>query len=93
MKNPHTIILSPIITEKSTYATDTNNAYTFKVAPSANRIEIKQSVEEIFDVKVKKVNTLRQPGKRKRLGKTLGMTRGFKKAVVVLYPGHKIDVF
>ncbi len=93
MKNPHTIILSPLITEKSTYATDTNNAYTFKVASSANRIEIKQSIEEIFDVKVKKVNTLRQPGKRKRLGKTLGMTRGFKKAVVVLYPGHKIDVF
>ncbi len=46
-----------------------------------------------IDVKVKKVNTLRQPGKRKRLGATAGMTRGYKKAIVVLYPGHKIDIY
>ena len=93
MKDSHTIVRSPVITEKSTDSTDKNNAYTFKVAPTANRIEIKQAIEDIFDVKVKKVNTLRQPGKRKRLGATVGMTRGYKKAIVVLYPGHKIDIY
>ncbi len=93
MKDSHLIILSPIITEKSTFTTEKNNAYTFKVAPDVNRIEIKQAIEDLFEVKVKKVNTLKQRGKRKRLGATFGMTRGYKKAVVVLYPGHKIDVF
>ncbi|MFQ5653124.1 MAG: 50S ribosomal protein L23 [Planctomycetota bacterium] len=93
MKDPHTIIRSPVITEKSTFSIEEQGAYTFKVAPKANRIEIKRAVEEIFDVKVKKVNTLRQRGKRKRMGTTVGTTRGFKKAVVTLYPGHKIDVY
>ena len=92
-RNPHTIILSPQITEKSTWATEKDNAYTFKVFTDANRIEIKQAVEEIFDVKVKKVNTLRQQGKRKRIGRSVGFTRGYKKAVVTLFPGHKIDIY
>ena len=93
MKNPHTIVLKPLITEKSTVATELGNAYTFKVATDANRIEIKWAVEEIFDVKVKKVNTLCQQGKRKRIGRNVGFTTGFKKAIVTLVPGHKIDVF
>ncbi|MEM7166284.1 MAG: 50S ribosomal protein L23 [Planctomycetota bacterium] len=93
MKDLHTIIKSAVITEKSTDVTDKRNAYTFKVATDSNRIEIKNAIEEIFDVKVKKVNTLRQSGKRKRIGRSLGMTRGYKKAVVTLQPGHKIDVF
>ena len=67
--------------------------YTFRVAPKTNRIEIKQAIEEIFDVKVKKVNTSQVRGKRKRLGTTIGFTRGYKKAVVTLYPGHKIEVY
>ena len=92
-RNPYTIILSPQITEKSTWATEKNNAYTFKVFTDANRIEIKLAVEEIFDVKVKKVNTLKQRGKRKRIGRSIGFTSGFKKAVVTLQPGYKIDVY
>ena len=93
MKDLHTVIKSAVITEKSTDVTDKQNAYTFKVATDANRIEIKSAIEEIFDVKVKKVNTLRQSGKRKRIGRSLGMTKGYKKAIVTLQPGHKIDVF
>lgn len=93
MKDPHTIILKPLITEKSTFATDLNNAYTFRVASDSNRIEIKNAVEDIFDVKVKKVNTLKQRGKRKRIGRSIGFTSGFKKAVVTLQPGYKIDVY
>ena len=93
MKDPHTVILKPVITEKSTAAIDDRVAYTFRVAPKTNRIEIKQAIEEIFDVKVKKVNTSQVRGKRKRLGTTIGFTRGYKKAVVTLYPGHKIEVY
>lgn len=93
MKDPHTIIHSPLITEKSTDATEFHNAYTFKVASDSNRLEIKQAIEELFDVKVKKVNTLMQVGKRKRFGRTIGATKGYKKAIVTLLPGHKIDVF
>lgn len=93
MKDAHTIIQEPVITEKSTESTDDHNAYVFRVASTANKIEIKSAVEEIFDVKVKKVNTLKQQGKRKRIGRSIGWTQGYKKAVVTLFPGHKIDVF
>ena len=93
MKDPHSIVLKPVITEKSTFATDSHNAYTFQVARSSNRIEIKNAIEDIFDVKVKKVNTLKQRGKRKRIGRSIGFTSGFKKAVVTLQRGYKIDVY
>lgn len=92
MKSAHLVIQKPIITEKSTFAME-NDGYVFRVADDANRIDVKRAVEEIFDVKVKKVNTLRCAGKRKRVGKSIGMTRGYKKAIVTLMPGHKIDVF
>ncbi len=93
MKDPHTIILKPVITEKSTWAISDRNAYTFRVDSAANRIEIKRAIEDIFDVRVKKVNTGQSRGKRKRLGSTIGHTRGYKKAIVTLYPGHKIEVY
>lgn len=92
MKDPHLVIRRPMITEKTTHSMD-KQGYVFQVAPDANRIDIKRAVESIFDVKVKKVNTLWQRGKRKRVGRNIGMTRRFKKAVVTLQPGHKIDVF
>ena len=89
----HEVIQRPLITEKSTWAMDGKNAYSFRVASNSNRIEVKSAIEEIFDVKVKKVNTSYVRGKRKRLGQTIGFTRGFKKAVVTLYPGYKIEVY
>jgi len=93
MRDLHTIVLGPVITEKSTDATEGLNVYTFRVAPEANRIQVKAAVEAIFDVKVRKVNTLTQRGRRKRMGRAMGMTSGFKKALVTLQPGHKIDLF
>ena len=93
MKDPHTIVLKPLITEKSTMATEENNAYTFKVASDANRLEVKAAVESIWDVKVKKVNTVNQRGKRRRIGRNIGFSSGFKKAIVTLQPGYKIDVY
>lgn len=92
MKDPHVIIRAPMITEKSTRKTEIDNAYTFRVASSANKIEIRRAVESIFEVEVKSVNTSWQRGKRKRVGRHVGMTKAFKKAVVTLKPGHKIDL-
>ena len=74
MKDPHTIIRKPVITEKSTFQVEENNSYIFKVAPDSNRIEIKAAIEQIFDVKVKKVNTLNQNGKRRRVGRSIGFS-------------------
>ncbi len=92
MKNPHTLISQPLITEKATDAMEDGGVYVFKVAKSSNKIEIKAAIEEIFDVKVRNVNTAMQRGKRKRIGRSVGFTNSFKKAIVTLVPGHKIDV-
>jgi len=92
VKDPHTIIRQPLITEKATKAMDEGGVYVFTVDPTANKIEIKSAIEAIFDVKVKNVNTVNQVGKRKRLGRAIGFTKGYKKAIVTLSPGHKIDV-
>ena len=90
------IIIKPVLTEKS-YAGVQNKIYTFKVAKSANNIEIKNAVEELFDVKVAKVNTLNVKGKQKtqntRQGRTVGKTSDYKKAVVTLTDDSKTIAF
>ncbi|MFZ5835315.1 MAG: 50S ribosomal protein L23 [Pseudomonadota bacterium] len=85
------IILSPVITEKATMASE-HNQVTFRVADDATKPEIKQAVEKLFDVKVKAVNTLRQVGKVKRFRGKLGKRSDYKKAIVSLAEGHSIDV-
>lgn len=85
------IILSPVITEKATMASE-HNQVTFRVADDATKPEIKQAVEKLFDVKVTAVNTLRQVGKVKRFRGKLGKRGDYKKAIVSLAAGHSIDV-
>jgi len=85
------IILSPVITEKATAGAE-HNQVTFRVAQNATKPEIKQAVEMLFDVKVEKVNTLRQLGKTKRFKGFLGKRSDYKKAVVRLAEGQMIDV-
>lgn len=85
------IILSPVITEKATMASE-HNQVTFRVADDATKPEIKQAVEKLFDVKVTAVNTLRQVGKVKRFRGKLGKRSDYKKAIVSLAAGHSIDV-
>ncbi len=82
------IIIRPVITEQSmTQAQD--KKYTFIVAKNANKTEIKKAVQEIFKVKVEKVNTMNYAGKNKRMGKHEGKTSSFKKAVVTLTAASK----
>ncbi len=86
------IIIKPILSEKS-YADIANKKYTFKVAKSANKVEIKKAIEEIFGVKVKSVNTANIDGKLKRQGKTQGFTSDYKKAYVTLTEDSKTIEF
>ena len=86
------IIIRPIITEHS-YDVMENNVYTFEVARTANKIEIAKAVEEIFNVKVVKVNTLNVKPKQKRVRYQYGATRQWKKAMVTLAEGDSIAIF
>ena len=88
MKDPHDIIRRPVLSEKA-YDGFADKRYVFEVAIGANRTEIKKAVEEVFGVKVEKVNTLRTLGKIKRQGKTSGRTREIKKAYVQLKKDSK----
>ena len=88
MTNPHDIIIKPIVTEQS-MAAMAENKYTFVVSKSANKTEIKKAVEAIFGVNVEKVNTLNYDGKVKRMGRSIGKTASFKKAVVKLTADSK----
>ncbi len=88
MKSPYDIIIRPVLTEKS-YDGIADKKYAFEVAVKANKIEIKQAIEAIFDVKVESVNTMRIEGKMKRQGRTEGRRPERKKAYVTLTEGSK----
>jgi large subunit ribosomal protein L23 len=88
----HDIIIRPIITEKSSALVELNK-YTFEVHRSANKIQIRKAVEQIFKVKVLSVNTMNVPSKPKRMGAFLGKTRSWKKAIVALPEGQRIEFF
>ena len=88
MTNPHDILIRPIVTEQS-MADMAENKYTFVVSKKANKTEIKKAVEAIFGVNVEKVNTLNYDGKVKRMGRSVGRTASFKKAVVKLTADSK----
>ncbi len=90
--NAQQIIRQPIISEKS-YALIAENKYTFRVHPNAHKTQIRAAVEEIFKVRVVEVRTMRQKPKPKRRGWTSGTTRSWKKAVVELAPGNRIELF
>ncbi len=89
----HGILKRPTITEKSTAGVDRLNAYVFEVDPFANKLQIKKAVEDLFSVKVVKVNTRRRRGKAKRLGMVIGTTQSVKEAIVTLRKGDKIEIY
>jgi large subunit ribosomal protein L23 len=94
MTEARDVILAPVVSEKA-YALMEAGVYTFKVIPTASKPQIKAAVQEIFGVKVQKVNTLNRQGKRKRNRKTFtyGKRPDTKRAIVTLVPGETIDLF
>jgi large subunit ribosomal protein L23 len=90
VKDPHTIILRPVITEKSTWLKEANREICFEVASHANKIEIKEATEQLFKVKVEKVRIIKKKGKRRRVGRSEGKTKDWKKAYVKLKEGEKM---
>jgi large subunit ribosomal protein L23 len=90
--DPSQILLAPIVSEKS-YAASTRGTYTFRVHPDAHKTQIRQAVEELFEVKVQRVNVIKVAAKPKRRGMFRGTRPGWKKAVVQLRAGETIEIF
>lgn len=92
-KNPRDVIIAPVVSEKSYDLIEQAGTYTFRVDPRSNKTEIKEAVEEIFGVKVTRVNTINRKGKVKRTGYRLGKRANTKRAIVTLATGDEIDIF
>lgn len=88
------VLIKPLLTEKTTMLRDEARQVTFMVDPRASQIEIEKAVEQVFNVKVQKVNIVRRrPRRRYRQGRVVGQQPGWKKAYVMLAPGDKIELF
>ena len=92
-KDPHQILIRPLITEKVTRMREQHNKVCFLVDKNANKIEIKQAAEEVLKVRIKDVNVSNVRGKRKKLGRHEGKRPDVKKAVLSLKPGEKVELF
>lgn len=92
MKSKYDIIIRPLFTEKGDQIKENDNKLLFEVARTANKIEIKDAVESIFSVKVDRITTMNCRGKKKRLGRHEGKRRDWKKAIVKLKKGEKLDI-
>jgi large subunit ribosomal protein L23 len=88
----HQIIRKLLVTEKSTVARDESNKYIFEVDRKANKVEIGRAVERLFKVKVVDVHVMHVLGKKKRMGRIIGQKSSWKKAIVTLTAGNRIDV-
>lgn len=93
MKSSREVIISGKLTEKGNKLRSSENKYIFVVDKSSNKLEIKTAVEDLFKVKVKKVTTMNQHGKLKRMGRFEGRRPDWKKAIVQLMPGEAIEIF
>lgn len=89
----HDIIKRPLVTEKTSIQKAVSNQLSFEVDRRANRVEIKRAIEEIFKVNVASVRTMQMKGKVKRRGRILGKRKNWKKAIVKLMPGERIEFF
>ncbi len=91
--NYHAIIKRPVVSEKSTMQKEVSNQLSFEVDRKANRIEIKKAIQSLFSVQVDAVRTLQIKGKYKKRGRIIGKRRDWKKAIVTLKPGERIEFF
>lgn len=92
MKDSYDIIKAPLLTEKGAKLKEAHNKIVFKVDRDTNKIEIKRAIEEIFNVKVLNVSTIHQKGKKKRFGRKIGKRPDWKKAIVTLKAGEKLEI-
>lgn len=90
---PHQVILKPMLTEKGMYQSETLNQYTFKINPAATKTDVKNAIEQLFEVEVAKVATQTRKGKPRRYRFRFGRTKPVKKAIVSLKGDHRIDFF
>ena len=90
---PYDLIRRPLITEKTNIQKESYNQITFEVDRNANLVEIKRAIQDIFNVKVASVKTMQVKGKTKQRGRIIGKRRDWKKAIVKLMPGERIDFF
>jgi large subunit ribosomal protein L23 len=90
--HPNQVLLAPVVSEKS-YSLITDRKYTFRVHADAHKTQVRQAVEELFDVRVASVNIVKVQPKPKRRGLTKGRRPGWKKAIVQLQEGHEIEIF
>jgi len=93
MRDPREVIIRPVVTEASAMLQEERQTYTFIVAKDSNKIEIRNAVQELFDVTVEDVRTANYPGKVRRVGRSIGRKPGYKKALVKLAEGDSIDVY
>ena len=89
----YSVIIRPLVTEQGMHFANVKGAYSFEVNRKANKIQIRNAVERIYDVKVDKVRTANRRGKYRRRGRTFGQTAAWKKAIVFLKPDFHIDLF
>lgn len=89
----YSIIIKPIITEQSMHFANVRGAYSFEVNKLANKVQIKNAIQRLYNVKVVDVRTANQKGKVRRKGRNIGKTRSWKKAIIVLSEDHNIDLF
>jgi len=90
--HPNEVLLAPVVSEKS-YSLIGDNKYSFRIHPDAHKTQVRQAVEELFEVKVERVNVIKVPAKPKRRGAFRGTRPGWKKAVVHLRAGDTIEIF
>ncbi len=90
IKDPYKIILKPVITEKSTLRKERNREICLEVDPRANKIEIKEAAEQLFNVKIERVRVMKQRGKMRRVGKSQGRQKDWKKAYLKIKDGEKM---
>jgi large subunit ribosomal protein L23 len=91
--HPNEVLLAPVVSEKSYAQIEENNTYSFRIHPDAHKTQVRQAVEELFDVKVVRVNIAMVQAKPKRRGFHRGTRPGWKKALVQLKPGDSIEIF
>jgi large subunit ribosomal protein L23 len=93
MREPSDVIIRPVVTEASALLQEERQTYTFIVAKEANKLEIRNAVQTLFNVTVQDVRTANYPGKVRRVGRSIGRKSGYKKALVKLVEGDSIDVY